>query len=208
MNIKTWIKYTEGYLPSTRHRKLRYKELEEYVDIELKEISINDMKLKYSHMNICEGYEVLYYEYQNKLFTKAIFRGDRDFRGYKNTLEELQWWNRNGSMFFGFKTEDTRDAMIEKAKTYIDKYLLVDGELYITTTKPMYKIVTFGVGNNHAGIGTALSIANYESWYASILVEPNKRNEVEKEALNIAIKRGDTDSIEYIKNCPIIKEYN
>lgn len=39
MKIKTYIKYTEGYLPTPRHRKLRYKELEDFVDIELCEVS-------------------------------------------------------------------------------------------------------------------------------------------------------------------------
>lgn len=37
MKIKTWIKYEEGYLPP-RCRKLRYRECEEYVNVNLKEV--------------------------------------------------------------------------------------------------------------------------------------------------------------------------
>ena len=41
MKIKTWMKYNVGFLPTPRCRKLRYREEEEYVDIELREVSVN-----------------------------------------------------------------------------------------------------------------------------------------------------------------------
>ena len=37
MNIKTWIKYEESYLPP-RCRKLRYRECEDHIDVKLREV--------------------------------------------------------------------------------------------------------------------------------------------------------------------------
>ena len=48
MKIKAWIKYTEGYLPTPRHRKLRYRECESFEDVIIDETTTNRTKLKYT----------------------------------------------------------------------------------------------------------------------------------------------------------------
>ena len=48
MKIKAWIKYTEGYLPTPRHRKLRYRECESFEDVIIDETTTNQTKLKYT----------------------------------------------------------------------------------------------------------------------------------------------------------------
>lgn len=42
MKIKAWIKYTEGYLPTPRHRKLRYRECESFEDVIIDETTTNN----------------------------------------------------------------------------------------------------------------------------------------------------------------------
>lgn len=46
MKIKTWIKWHESYVPA-RCRKVRYRECEEYVNINLAETTMENMKLAF-----------------------------------------------------------------------------------------------------------------------------------------------------------------
>ena len=188
MKIKTWIKYTEGYLPSNRHRKLRYKELEEYVNITLREVELKDLTKKYSHKDRVSNEEIIYYTYDDdNLYRKATSRDVSAFE-IEDPLENLKYCKLHSSNNFGFKPCDTRESMIESAYMRMAKYLLVDGELFVRDTKPMYRIYTFGCGNNHAEIGVSLSICNFSIHNANVLFEANQRKEVEKEAIEFAIR--------------------
>jgi len=200
MKINTWVKYTEGYLPTKRHKKLRYRECEDYINVELKEVSINDVNKKYSVDS------KVYYEYNNNLYIKC---NSKDISGFEieNTIENLKHCNKNCSSFFGFNEDDTREKMINKAIEDINRYLLIDDELYIKTFKPFYRVYTFGLGNNHAGIGTSLSICDKAFQYHAneeFIFEVGDREKALNYAIDVAIRRGDTDSIDYIKNTPII----
>lgn len=94
--------------------------------------------------------------------------------------------------------------MIEKAQQDADKYIFVDNELWEVTNKPYYRLTTFGLGNNHAGIGTSLSV-EYNRFNSSTKYEAEEREKALNTALTTAINRGDTKSIDYIKNCPVIE---
>ena len=59
MLINTCIKYMEGYFPTKRCRKLRFRECKELLDLELKEVCFADIKKRYK----AEGR--LYIEYNN-----------------------------------------------------------------------------------------------------------------------------------------------
>jgi hypothetical protein len=203
MKINTWIKYTEGYLPTKRHRKLRYRECEDYINVELKEVSINDVNKKYSVDS------KVYYEYNNNLYIKCNSRDISNFE-IENPIENLKHCNKICSRFFGFDEDDTREKMINKAIEDINRYLLIDGKLYIETFKPFYRVYTFGLGNNHAGIGTSLSVCDRAVDYhanESFIFEVGDRKKALNYAIDTAIQRGDTDSIDYIKRTPVIVEY-
>lgn len=53
MKIRTWIKYEESYLPP-RCRKLRYKKCEDYINANLTETSMDDVKLAFEDIHIQE----------------------------------------------------------------------------------------------------------------------------------------------------------
>lgn len=205
MRIKTWIKFTEGYLPTPRHKKLRYKECESIEEVTINEISINQTRLKYK----VEGVEIR--EYKDKLYKKVImnpnlFYCGNDERNKDNDtiIGRLKHSFIGYSSYFGFNPEDTKEKMLEKAQQEANKYLLIDGELWETTNKPYYKLTTFGMGNNHAGIGTSLSV-DYSEFNNGTKFEADEKELAFNEALKTAIIRGDTNSIDYIKNCPVIE---
>lgn len=75
MNIKTWIKYEESYLPP-RCRKLRYRECEDHIDVKLREVKIEEMQLAFED-NSYEGAGKIY-SYRNKLWSKVKMLNSRE----------------------------------------------------------------------------------------------------------------------------------
>lgn len=156
MKIKTWIKYYESYLPP-RCRKLRYRECEEYVNINLAETTIENMKLAFED-NSYSGKGKIYF-FRNKLWTKANVRdicaGDEE--KYESPLVALIYWREHSSCFFPCSWRDgehpDKKHMVAMARKEIRDFLLVDGELYKVTNEPRYCINVFGLGHNHGGTG-------------------------------------------------------
>lgn len=194
MKIKTWIKYEESYLPP-RCRKLRYTEKEDYVNINLKEVDKSALKLAFED-NSFEGKGKIYL-YKKKLWFKAE-RNTAVAKEYgtKSALEDLMWINEHCSTYFYFAwdresygVDTSRKAVIDHARKDMNKYILVDQELYERTTEPAYKITTFGLGHNHGGTGLFCTYSENTNFSAL---------DGEKAVLYanaVARKRGDTKDI-------------
>lgn len=163
MKIRTWIKYEESYLPP-RCRKLRYRECEDYVNVNLKEVDSNELQLAFEDNSYSSKGKI--YFYKGKLYCKAKMPSMsivEDLRKEGNKidtpLDYLIWCNENCSTYFFFhwdreRGEDTsREAVVRKARNGVKGYILVDGELYIQSAEPRYVINTFGLGHNHGGTG-------------------------------------------------------
>jgi hypothetical protein len=203
MKIKTWIKYEEPYLPK-RCRKLRYKECEEFIDVELAEVPAQLLELAFI-VHSYDGGEI--FAYNGNLWSKAPIRticvdGEEEY-GYNTPLQALAWRNEHGSNYFRFDfdreyyAKDTsREAVIEQAQSDMNKYILVDGELYVMAAEPMYCIYTFGLGHNHGG--TSLSVdthynpnISYKSYHNALDFD----NAI-KHVITTAAGRGDTKDVE------------
>lgn len=199
MKIKTWIKYEESYLPP-RCRKLRYRECEEYINVNLREVPMDELKLAFED-NSYSGKGKIYL-YRGKLWCKEkMYHGAAEY-GCKTALEWLIFCNENCSTFFKFASdrvcsgEDTsREAVVKLARNSMIGYILVDGELYVQTAEPRYCIYTFGLGHNHGG--TSLSVdyrynsnISNERYFSAL----DGQKAVE-EANRIAAARGDTNYV-------------
>ena len=152
MKIRTWIKYEESYLPP-RCRKLRYRECEEYVNINLAETTMKNMKLAFED-NSYSGKGKIYF-FRNKLWAKAKitdFCVPSDEDRYTSPLDSLIYQREHSSCFFPYLWRDgehpDKKHMIEIVRKETKDFLLVDGELYKVTTEPRYVINTFGLGHN------------------------------------------------------------
>lgn len=148
MKIKTWIKYEEGYLPP-RCRKMRYTECEDFIDVELKEVNPEDLKLAFED-NSYSGKGKIYY-YKKKLYSKVKMPNtsildDLEERGnkIKSALDYLIYCNSHCSSYFFFSwdreagMDTSRESVISIAEASMKKYILVDGELYEQTAEPRY----------------------------------------------------------------------
>lgn len=212
MKIKLWTKYNVGYLPP-RCRKLRYREEEEYIDVEVKEITAKDLEPAFEA-------SIMIYSYNNKLWRQATERDIHCVNGKETmtALEALIYAGVTYSTYFGkyqgysFNeyTREQREDVVARAEADMSRYIIVDGALYTQTYEPMYYVITFGLGHNHAGIGTSLSITQC---YNDNISKDNYFNALEydkavERALSIAIARGDTDSVSYIKTKKPIRVFD
>lgn len=169
MKIKTWIKYEEGYLPTARCKKLRYKECEEYINAELKEIALSDIKLAFED-NSYEGAGKIYF-YNGRLWTMA--RRNRNIAndyGTKSALEDLIWISEHCSTYFSFEFDRIqygKDTSRENTITSIEKdmgnRLLVDGVLYETTSEPRYIVMNFGCGTDFS-VGMFVEYGDFHNY--------------------------------------------
>ena len=199
MKIKTWIKYEEGYLPP-RCRKLRYRECEEYVNANLKEVDFSELQLAFEDNSYSSKGKI--YFYRGKLWYKEEMYYGAVEHGCKTALDWLVWTHENCSSFFKFSfdrehygQDTSRAGVMKLIKNKMKNYILVNGELYAVTAEPRYCIYTFGLGHNHGG--TALSV-NYgynpnisKECYFSAL---DGEKAVEK-ANETAARRGDTNDV-------------
>ena len=190
MKISTWIKYEDPYLPP-RCRKPRYEEIEEFVDITLREAHKKDMVLAYEDKSF-EGKGKIYL-YKGRMWAKAKLSSlakQPEYKGkIKTALDWLTYWNRIGSAYFyhEFEEDKSRAAMVKKAKKNMRKYLLVDGVLYEKTVKPEYFILTFGV----SGDGTGLFVRYPARRDCGYHFPADKGAEAVAKAKEIALRRRD-----------------
>ncbi len=199
MKIRTWIKYEESYLPP-RCRKLRYRECEDYINVNLKEVTPEEMKLAFED-NSYSGKGKIYY-YKGKLWSKVKsgkFMCNPKKSGIKTPLEELKYVNAHCSIYFPRSWRDgehpDKERMMSAARKAIKNYVLIDGEIYEQTSEPRYVVNTFGLGHNHGGTGM----------FVAYHYNPNIRNDNYFSALDgkkaveyansVAAGRGDTKDV-------------
>ncbi len=205
MKIGTWIKYEENYLPP-RCRKLRYRECEDYINVNLKEVDRSELQLAFED-NSFEGVGKIYF-YKGKLWCKTKINPNlmedlqRREKSVKTALDYLMYCRENCSTYFFFAwdrenygVDTSREAVIKMARNGMKGYILVDGELFEKCAEPRYVINTFGLGHNHGGTGMFC-----EYYYNHNISKDNYFSALEGEqavayANIIAANRGDTKDI-------------
>lgn len=193
MKIKKVIAFREGYLPTPRHRKLRYRDVQEEVEIDVKEITEKNAPVAlrvYSWDGTTKDYKY----YNGKLWTKVLWQDKHTGKEGLLPKKKLQWYIRGVYDYWNYSKEDVINSYIEDAK----RYLIIDGVVYEITGEPRYICMTFGLGHNHGG--TSLMVSN---WYNPNISKDRYFNALEREKAieytkNIALRRGDTKDIDRI----------
>lgn len=206
MKIRTWIKYEESFLPTPRCRKLRYRECEDYVEANLKEVDHDEMKLAFKDDSYSGAGEI--YFCKGRLWTKENRNqkniSDLQRRGKKvyTELDYLIYCHENYSTYFLFPwdrendgNDTSRDAVIKKLRADMSNYILVDGELYRSTTEPRYCIYTFGLGHNHGGTSLSVDYRYNENIGKERYFSALDGEKAVEEANRIATRRGDTNYV-------------
>lgn len=197
-------KFMHPYLPSPRHRKLRYEAVKTLVTLELKETTSHSAPVAF----IVKGNRI---RLESEDFAPSV----EEYRAYNGDLWVPSWKNDYVNQGKGpFTVEDLihhlesrlrcgrtpeKEQLLADAQELIDRFLLIDGVVHERIGEPMFVIMTFGLGHNHGG--TALMLSN---WYNPNLRKDAyftalQRDEAIAEAKRIAERRGDTDSISSVE---------
>lgn len=214
-NIRFWVK--EKYLPTRRHKKIRERYVENTANINIQEVTEEQFPIAFivhDYKNVYDGAK----SYDD-------FNGNGD---YKMFAEEIRTYNNKfykpvrvmygTAMSTIFESLDYIKNQIEECAPYwtdngdfTTKSIIVNSNIkecikdICNKAEPMYEILTFGLGHNYGG--TAFSITYHYNPniscdnYFSALERKNAINY----GKNIAIKMGDTNSVDEIGKYDIIE---
>lgn len=193
MQIKNQYTYKEGYLPTPRHRKLRYRDVQDVVILNIPEITEQEAPIALRVHN-WDDTKKNYRLWNNKLWTVIQWHDKHCGKEGLLPLSELHWYIRGEYAYWNYSKEEIANSFIEDAK----KYLIIDGVVYQVTGEPRYVSMTFGLGHNHGG--TSLMIDNYYNPNISKKCYFNalEREKAIKFTKERAIKRGDTNDVDKI----------
>lgn len=200
LNIE--LEYMEDYLPTPRHRKLRQREASEPYSITVKETSSEKAPVVLRTHDIkryCDGVQATdYRQYNGQLYTSLrrcdmMHTEDMKKANEPFPADELVHYVRNHGRV-------SREEAVKQIREYVNRFLLIDGVLWERAGEPMYQVCVFGLGHNHGG--TALMITNHYNsncrWtdYFTAL----QHDAAIEAAVRTAISRGDTQSVERIRD--------
>jgi hypothetical protein len=194
MNINVKYIYEEGYLPSKRHKKLRYREVEEEMTITINESTKENAPIAFLvheyNDNITE-----YRLWNDKLWKKVLWH--ERYSG-KDGLYPIELFLKSIQYHSSYMYHKDKESAKKEKYDYILKHLIIDNIVYGLTGEPRYVSMTFGLGHNHGG--TSLMIDN---WYNSNISKNSYFNALERDkAIKFtrerAIKRGDTNDVDRI----------
>ena len=198
MNVKVKYEYIEKYLPTPRCRKYRERETEKECTVSVREVPFEDLAPAFDvelHM-----WDPTMHIEENRIYA----HGDClwTLSRYSRYHAKKAWYDLTPctAEFLSRQLIPSRyEIGTFQSDTAKIEFLISDGQLYEKANEPMYAIFTFGFGNNHAS--TALMIENSYNHNipSSRYYAANQREEAIARAKEIALARGDTESIHDIE---------
>lgn len=212
-NVTVSFKYQDSYLPTPKSRKFRYREAEGTYSAVIREVTrdefpialrFEDFVMRKKPSGRC-WIDLHWYDGQLwKLSRYCDLHANKTWDEL-TPLDALGWYLEPRA--YQVSAAPSKEKCIECIDNNARNWLLCEGKLYVPSGEPMYGICTFGLGHNHAGIGTSLDVECYyngnlpSSWYFNAL----QREEAIAKAKEIAYKRGDTNSISFIEDAERIE---
>lgn len=229
-NIKFWS--MEKYLPSKRHRKLRERHVKNNIDIEIAEPNEKDFPIafivhdyqsvyddakSYDDFNGTSDYKIFAEEvrtYKNRLYKPvrithgaAISLHFESLDYIKDSLSERKPYYTQGEEFTeeSIIKESNIEDKIKEIKQNSKSYVVFDSIVWEECGEPMYNITTFGLGHNHGGTGFFISYHYNDNISNKNYFNALQREEVISYGKQVALNRGDTESVERmgIKNIEV-----
>ncbi len=221
--------YSEGYLPTPRCRKLRYRDAAGETSAEVTLLTEPDkdapIAFRFPEWRLTQAMGKDYWGEKKERVKKEIrlFNGklyERDHMG--NHFCQGQGWydldefarhfqnfQRRYSYELG-KCPDTLEEYQEAIRFHAESVILMrHGEneigVWIECGEPRYVYNTFGLGHNHGGTGLFI-----EQHYNSNIPNTHYYNALERDraieaAIDAAVRRGDDQSVTGIRSCEEIE---
>lgn len=191
--------FIESYIPP-RCRKPREREIKGICSVSVPSVTSDEAPVAMRHKECWWPSIYEYRWYRKKLYKRVPYRDYLCGAEGWWPLEELSKHFHKGYIPSYEHGKDEADA-IAKRKEHAKEFLIVDrDQVWKRVGEPRYVIATFGLGRNHAS--TALMIDNS---YNSNISADRYFNALEREkaverCVEVALDRGDTDSVDPIRN--------
>lgn len=225
MKLNISYSYNQEYLPTKRHRKSRSVVVDDHASFEIEELYLDNFPLAFE----VEDYKFVYAEasYDNsnivfQLFTEeirtfqdALYKPMRYGSGAAISTEFLPVEEIEKNMSAGFHKHhyqadlpmpgktlllaDNREEILSKIQKEVNNLVFCDDRFWRVCSEPMYLVLTFGLGHNQGGTGFFV-----EDCYNGNISQQNyftalQREEAIQYALDVAARRGDTNSLDNLK---------
>ena len=220
------VMYARKYLPTKKCRNVRTMTMLASHQFHVRKISSKEAPI---------AFKVTAYEANRtiRLFNGTLYGTIIQRGGYRfdNFLQPLLWEVRwqyqslvhkqapNGDMANYFidrpydmnksvTLSDTFDENCQKIQKHLDqKFLIIDGDLWVKTDEPRYEVVTMGLGHNHGGTAMFIEYDYNENISNDNYFRADQFKEAYDYAIKVAEGRGDTDSAARFREELKTKEY-
>ena len=215
MKMNITYEFMQEYLPNSRCRNPRRRVMVTTADITVSEVKMEEFPVAF----VVHDYKTREGEFQKvadpihtyggKLYTRwrvPSGKGTGDIQDISDLRERIKWCNTSEyessveeKFQFNEKSKvvgDNRKKHIDEMQEYADGFLIDDrGDVWEEIGEPMYHIVTFGLGHNHGGTGFFI-----RTWYNSNCSAETYFNALQYEEASryfdqVALGRGDTESV-------------
>lgn len=205
MKFKVKIQVRQNFLPTSRHRKERYRYIHPEITVNVNEVQENEFKTviivkKY------DGTEDELRGFKGQLYTCAETPVISSFPrcisndGYAS-WDDSEEFDEERSVILSDDRKESAKSVRAKAK----EYLIFQNRIWKKCGEPMYVIMTFGLGHNHGGTALMLDYFYNPNISNTRYYNALHRKEAIKAAKEIAIRRGDTEFVDDIGSyCNII----
>lgn len=223
---------TEKYLPTKRHKKLRERQVENSVNVNVKELTdeqfpvafiVHDFQSFYDgavSYDDFDGHEDLkMFSEDIRTYQKKLYKPVRVTHGaaISTIFEKLDYIKaqlkgdrpyRQGGEDFTKKSivveNDIKD-WIKCIRQKAKKYIIYDEKVYEECGEPMYNITTFGLGHNYGSTGFFIDYDYNPNISSDNYFSALEREEAIAYGKSVAAGRGDTDSIDGMGEHDIIE---
>ena len=189
------IRYEEGYLPTKRHRKLRYRTVEGAAKIKLNMIKKHEAPVAFI-VNEYGNNNVKIRLWNQKFWIPLAWHervcgkyGKYPVEEFIKSLNYERPYSAN---------EQAKDSVINYKQEYANRHLIIDGVVYGLSAEPRYVVQTFGLGNNHGGTSLFVSYGYNSNISKDRYFNALQRDLAVAEGKRVATARGDTEDIDRI----------
>lgn len=182
-----------------RCRKLRPVEHYEYIPVCIKETSEDKVQRAFvvSEYRHEERIVILYKGKLYRQYQRRDIKADESNILWRNSdASAVNWqWELTA---YPYESKSRKEYLGYIARL-IDKFLIIDGNVYERCYEPYYSVTCFGLCNNHGGTGFFVGWADKGTRKIYGYSALDHKAAIEG-AVNVALGRGDTDSVDYIRS--------
>lgn len=177
--------------------ELSTKKIRGTIEVDIPAVTSKEAPIAFTHKDCWFPKTRVFRWFNGSLYSRKTKRSAKE-TGWE-TLTEFRRWLSNGYIAH-YETQNSRESGRQYAVKKTSRYLILNGrEVWVKSGEPRYVIATFGLGGNHAETALMIDHRYNHNIAGSRYFNALQRDEAVKEAIRVALDRGDTNSVPAIK---------